>query len=158
MNLRSILSAAGVLGAAFGAQALTITSLTPQGEVAISDREWAFQFAQDLPPGVRCTLQPRADFKSPKGEPLSAAVTYTFNTGGPFVQHIRPGTYQRIEEEQPFLMQLKTRCATLHSHAPGASRPPRRCRSSLEKAWRRPAACPIRWKSALPSRCASRFR
>ena len=34
MNLRSILSAAGVLGAAFGAQALTITSLTPQGEVA----------------------------------------------------------------------------------------------------------------------------
>ena len=147
MNLRSILSAAGVLGAAFGAQALTITSLTPQGEVAqvrqvvakfdasavnfgdpkapapfslscsdaqatagngrwISDREWAFQFAQDLPPGVRCTLQPRADFKSPKGEPLSAAVTYTFNTGGPFVQHIRPGTYQRIEEEQHFLLQL----------------------------------------------------
>jgi uncharacterized protein YfaS (alpha-2-macroglobulin family) len=147
MNLRSILSAAGVLGAAFGAQALTITSLTPQGEVAqvrqvvakfdasavnfgdpkapapfslscsdaqatagngrwISDREWAFQFAQDLPPGVRCTLQPRADFKSPKGEPLSAAATYTFNTGGPFVQHIRPGTYQRIEEEQHFLMQL----------------------------------------------------
>jgi hypothetical protein len=127
MNLRSILSAAGVLGAAFGAQALSITSLTPQGEVAqvrqvvakfdasavnfgdpkapapfslscsdaqatagngrwISDREWAFQFAQDLPPGVRCTLQPRADFKSPKGESLSAAVTYTFNTGGPFVQ------------------------------------------------------------------------
>jgi hypothetical protein len=147
MNLRSILSAAGVLGAAFGAQALSITSLTPQGEVAqvrqvvakfdasavnfgdpkapapfslscsdaqatagngrwISDREWAFQFAQDLPPGVRCTLQPRADFKSPKGEPLSAAATYTFNTGGPFVQHIRPGTYQRIEEEQHFLMQL----------------------------------------------------
>jgi hypothetical protein len=147
MNLRSILSAAGVLGAAFGAQALTITSLTPQGEVAqvrqvvakfdasavnfgdpkapapfslscsdaqatagngrwISDREWAFQFAQDLPPGVRCTLQPRADFKSPKGEPLSAAATYTFNTGGPFVQHIRPGTYQRIEEEQHFLLQL----------------------------------------------------
>ncbi len=34
MNLRSILSAAGVLGAAFGAQALSITSLTPQGEVA----------------------------------------------------------------------------------------------------------------------------
>jgi hypothetical protein len=132
MNLRSILSAAGVLGAAFGAQALSITNLTPQGEVAkvrqvvakfdasavtfgdpkapapfslscsdaqatagngrwISDREWAFQFAQDLPPGVRCTLQPRADFKSPKGEPLSAAATYTFNTGGPFVQHIRPG-------------------------------------------------------------------
>ncbi|MBK9988776.1 MAG: alpha-2-macroglobulin [Betaproteobacteria bacterium] len=147
MNLRSILSAAGVLGAAFGAQALSITSLTPQGEVAqvrqvvakfdgsavtfgdpkapapfslscsdaqatagngrwISDREWAFQFAQDLPPGVRCTLQPRADFKSPKGEPLSAAATYTFNTGGPFVQHIRPGTYQRIEEEQHFLLQL----------------------------------------------------
>jgi hypothetical protein len=247
MNLRSILSAAGVLGAAFGAQALSITSLTPQGEVAqvrqvvakfdasavnfgdpkapapfslscsdaqatagngrwISDREWAFQFAQDLPPGVRCTLQPRADFKSPKGESLSAAATYTFNTGGPFVQHIRPGTYQRIEEEQHFLLQLNGAatpasvmanvwCALdgLGERVPvrlidGAARTALLASQGLERAaakdplryvalacarrftpaskvqivfgkgWRRPAACPIRWKSALPSRCASRFR
>ncbi|MBK6556788.1 MAG: hypothetical protein IPG16_06060 [Comamonadaceae bacterium] len=236
MNLRSILSAAGVLGAAFGAQALSITSLTPQGEVAqvrqvvakfdgsavnfgdpkaaapltltcsdaqatagngrwISDREWAFQFAQDLPPGVHCTLQPRADFKSSKGEPLSAAVTYTFNTGGPFVQHIRPGTYQRIEEEQHFLMQLNGAatpaslqanvwCALdgLGERVPvrlidGAARaallasqglekaaakdplryvalacarrftPASKVQIVFERAWRRPAACPIGGKA-----------
>jgi uncharacterized protein YfaS (alpha-2-macroglobulin family) len=146
-SVGKILLACSLASTAWSAQALTITSLTPQGEVAqvrqvvakfdgsavnfgdpkatapfslscsdaqatagngrwISDREWAFQFAQDLPPGVRCTLQPRADFKSSKGESLGTSVSYTFNTGGPFVQNIRPGTYQRIEEEQHFLLQL----------------------------------------------------
>ncbi|MEO7640921.1 MAG: MG2 domain-containing protein, partial [Ramlibacter sp.] len=31
---------------------------------------------------------------------------YKFSTGGPFVQQVRPGTYQRIDEEQFFVMQL----------------------------------------------------
>jgi uncharacterized protein YfaS (alpha-2-macroglobulin family) len=145
----------GLMASTLGVHALTLTSLTPQGEVAqvrqvvakfdgpavsfgdpkapapfsltcsdaqatpgngrwISDREWAFQFAQDLPPGVRCTLQPRADFKSPKGEPLGGAATYAFNTGGPFVQNIRPGTWQPIEEDQHFILQLNG-AATLDS-------------------------------------------
>ena len=135
-----------LLGSAFTAQALTLTSLTPQGEVAQvrqvvakfdapavnfgdtkagaplslgcsdaqatagsgrwnSDREWVFEFNNDLPPGVRCTAQPRADFRSPRGEALSATA-YTFNTGGPFVQQIRPGTWQPIEEDQLFILQL----------------------------------------------------
>ena len=135
-----------LLGSALAAQALTLTSLTPQGEVAQvrqvvakfdapavtfgdqkapaplrlncsdaqatagsgrwnSEREWAFEFNNDLPPGVRCTVQPRADFRSPKGEALSAT-SYPFNTGGPFVQQIRPGTWQPIEEDQLFILQL----------------------------------------------------
>ena len=135
-----------LLGLALAAQALTLTGLTPQGEVAQvrqvvakfdapavnfgdpkapaplglscsdaqaaagsgrwnSEREWVFELHNDLPPGVRCTLQPRADFRSPKGEALPAT-TYTFNTGGPFVQQIRPGTWQPIEEDQHFILQL----------------------------------------------------
>ncbi|MEO7392409.1 MAG: MG2 domain-containing protein [Ramlibacter sp.] len=133
--------------AAISAQALQITSLTPQGEVARvrqvaakfdesavnfgdpkapaplaltcsdaqatrgngrwnSDREWIFEFENDLPPGVSCALQVRAGFKSPKGAELSVGNGFRFNTGGPFVQQIQPGVYQRIDEEQFFLLQL----------------------------------------------------
>lgn len=71
-----------------------------------SDREWVFDFENDLPPGVQCTLQARAGMKSPKGADLTGNTSYKFNTGGPFVMDIRPGTYQRIDEEQYFVLRL----------------------------------------------------
>jgi len=72
----------------------------------ISEREWAFEFENDLPPGVSCAVQVVGTFKSPKGQPVAGAASYKFNTGGPFVQHMRPGTYERIDEEQYFMLQL----------------------------------------------------
>ncbi|MDI1272758.1 MG2 domain-containing protein [Polaromonas sp.] len=137
------LLAAGVLQA----QALQVTSVSPQGEVArvrqiavkfddsavnfgdpkapapvslscsdaqttkgsgrwISDRQWAFEFDSDLPPGVSCTLQGIPTFRSPKDQSISGKLSWKFNTGGPFVQNLRPGTYQRIDEEQYFVLQL----------------------------------------------------
>ncbi|MBS0390831.1 MAG: alpha-2-macroglobulin [Proteobacteria bacterium] len=133
--------------AAGAVQALTVTSLSPQGEVArvrqvvakfdgpavrlgdpqapapftlsCSDadaakgqgrwtgaREWVYDFAQDLPPGVRCTVSAKAGFKSASGAQLTGASSYQFNTGGPFVQSVRPGTWQEIDEEQFFVLQL----------------------------------------------------
>ena len=97
-----------LLACALPIQALQITRLSPQGEVAqvrqltakfdeaavtfgdptapaplnlncsrtdatqgsgrwVSEREWAWEFTQDLPPGVRCTAQVKSTFKSPKG-------------------------------------------------------------------------------------------
>ncbi len=132
---------------ALQAQALQVTSVSPQGEIAkvrqiavkfddsavnfgdpkapapvslscsdaqatqgsgrwISDRQWAFEFASDLPPGVSCTLQGITTFRSPKDQPISGKLSWKFNTGGPFVQNLRPGTYQRIDEEQYFVLQL----------------------------------------------------
>ena len=129
------------------AQALQITSLSPQGEVSrirqvvakfddsavnfgdpkapaplsltcsdaaatkgngrwISDREWAFEFDNDLPPGVSCSLQVRSGIKSPSGALLAGTTSYKFNSGGPFVTSLRPGTYERIDEDQYFLLQL----------------------------------------------------
>ena len=67
----------------------------------ISDHEWAFEFENDLPPGVSCALQVVSTFKSPKSQPIggtSGNASYKFNTGGPFIQNLRPGTYQRIDE------------------------------------------------------------
>jgi uncharacterized protein YfaS (alpha-2-macroglobulin family) len=133
------------------AQALQVTSLTPQGEVARvrqvvarfdapaatfgdpkapaplalscsdaqasrgtgrwnSDREWVLEFDNDLPPGVSCTVQVRAGFRSPQGIEL-AARNWRFTTGGPFVQRILPGG-GRIDEEQFFVLQLNGAATT----------------------------------------------
>ncbi|MFY3385591.1 MG2 domain-containing protein [Paracidovorax sp. MALMAid1276] len=130
-----------------GAQALQISSFSPQGEVArvrqvvakfdtaavnfgdpkavaplslncsdadatrgtgrwTGEREWVFDFERDLPPGVRCTATVKPGFKSAAGAELTGAKSYQFNSGGPFVQNIRPGSYQQIDEEQFFVLQL----------------------------------------------------
>jgi hypothetical protein len=78
----------------------------------ISDREWAFEFANDLPPGVKCALQVRPGFKTGKGVPLTGPTQFRFNTGGPFVQNVRPGTYDRLDEEQIFALQLNGAATT----------------------------------------------
>lgn len=72
----------------------------------ISEREWAFEFENDLPPGVSCAVNVVGTFKSPKSQPVAGPASYKFNTGGPFIQNLRPGTYERIDEEQYFLLQL----------------------------------------------------
>ncbi len=72
----------------------------------ISEREWAFEFENDLPPGVSCMVNVVSTFQSPRSQPVGGKASYKFNTGGPFIQSLRPGTYQRIDEEQYFLLQL----------------------------------------------------
>ncbi len=72
----------------------------------ISANEWAFQFANDLPAGVRCTVQTLPSFKSPQGKALSGLTRWTFNTGGPFVRRIWPSTGAAIDEQQAFVLQL----------------------------------------------------
>jgi len=72
----------------------------------VSDRAWAFEFDNDLPPGVTCTLQVRAGLQSAKGVALSGPTRYRFSTGGPFVQSIRPYEASRIDEEQFFALRL----------------------------------------------------
>ena len=70
------------------------------------EKEWVFDFESDLPPGVRCTAAVKAGFKSASGTALTGPTSFQFNTGGPFVQNMRPGTYQEIDEEQAFVLQL----------------------------------------------------
>ena len=72
----------------------------------ISDREWAYEFEGDLPPGIACALQLRPGLKSAQGGDLSGATGYRFNTGGPFVQLVRPPAGSVIDEEQFFVLQL----------------------------------------------------
>ena len=72
----------------------------------ISDREWAFEFENDLPPGVSCAVQLISSIKSTSGAQYTGASSYKFNSGGPFVQSVRPSTGERIDEEQYFLLRL----------------------------------------------------
>ena len=129
------------------ASALTLTDVTPQGEVAqvrqvvarfdqsavnfgdpkagapltvacddaqagkgtgrwLNDKQWVFDFADDLPAGVRCTVTPVPGFKSPAGAALTAAARYTFNTGGPAVSNVDVDDNDAIDEQQLFLLKL----------------------------------------------------
>nr|WP_295770441.1 MG2 domain-containing protein [Rhodoferax sp.] len=72
----------------------------------VTDRSWAYEFENDLPPGVTCSLAVRAGFKSPKGADLTGATSFKFNTGGPFVQNTQPSGGNRIDEEQFFTLRL----------------------------------------------------
>jgi hypothetical protein len=55
------------------------------------ERQWVFDFEDDLPPGIRCTVDRMNGFRSPTGEEPKAPQRQTFTTGGPFVRNIRPG-------------------------------------------------------------------
>jgi alpha-2-macroglobulin len=72
----------------------------------ISEREWAYEFENDLPPGVRCAVQVASSFKGPKAEAISGNAQYAFSTGGPFVRRILPSPVNRIDEEQFFVLEL----------------------------------------------------
>ena len=72
----------------------------------LSDKQWVFDFAADLPAGVRCAVTPVAGFKSPTGEALTAKARYAFNTGGPFVRRMFPYAWTPIDEQQLFLLEL----------------------------------------------------
>ena len=71
-----------------------------------SAREWVYDFAADLPPGVRCRAEAVSGFKSASGAVLTGVSSYQFNTGGPFVQRVTPSTSQPIEEDQVFVLRL----------------------------------------------------
>ncbi|HNE59408.1 MAG TPA: MG2 domain-containing protein [Ottowia sp.] len=71
-----------------------------------SAREWVFQFEADLPPGVRCRVTPEPGFQSPTGAPWTGARSYSFHTGGPFVQQLVPAPTSTIEEDQAFVLRL----------------------------------------------------
>lgn len=82
------------------------------------EREWVFDLLQPLPPGVRCEVQPRAEWTplpapaagTPPSRPAAAArpstafAAFGFSTGGPVVTQIRPWAGSTIDEQQHFVL------------------------------------------------------
>jgi hypothetical protein len=68
------------------------------------DRNWVFDFSRDVPPGVRCSFTVKPAFRLLSGAAVDGAKTYRFQTGGPAVVRIHPSAYQKLDEEQVFLL------------------------------------------------------
>ncbi|MCK9515310.1 MAG: MG2 domain-containing protein [Ottowia sp.] len=71
-----------------------------------SAREWVYDFADELPAGVRCEAAADTDFEATDGSTLDGTLRFAFNTGGPQIDDARPWMWQDIEEEQAFVLKL----------------------------------------------------
>ena len=71
-----------------------------------SEKEWVFDFTQNLPAGVSCSAQINPKFKTVAGTALTGASSYQFQTGGPQVSSIAPDTYEQVDEQQFFALRL----------------------------------------------------
>jgi hypothetical protein len=71
----------------------------------LDDKTWVYDFENDLPPGVRCSLALNDTLRSVAGNALAGPRRFMFQTGGPFPVSIRPGSHE-IEERQVFVLKL----------------------------------------------------
>ena len=71
------------------------------------DKNWVFDFEEDLPAGVRCTFRLQRGLKTLAGKEVGGKQEFSFSTGGPAVQDSTPyeGS-QYIDEEQIFILTL----------------------------------------------------
>jgi alpha-2-macroglobulin len=70
-----------------------------------NDRIWLYDFAQALPPGTRCVVKVKDDWK-PSSPLTGAAREYSFSTGGPSVTSIEPSEGSQLAEDQFFALRL----------------------------------------------------
>ncbi len=70
-------------------------------------RNWVYDFAHDLPGGLRCSFTLKADLKNLDGARVSGKKSYHFNTGGPAIHTSAPykGS-SSIDENQMFFLGL----------------------------------------------------
>ena len=74
----------------------------------MDSRTWIYDFARDLPGGIRCTFRLRADLTTLAGQRFAAdPAEFAFSTGGPAIKASAPRQgSQAIDEEQAFLLVL----------------------------------------------------
>ncbi len=72
----------------------------------IDGKNWSYDFAADLPAGVKCDFKLKDGLKTLSGKTVDGKNEFSFSTGGPAV--VRPDPYEGslIEEEQAFLFLL----------------------------------------------------
>ena len=73
----------------------------------IDTARWAYDFAHDLPAGVRCTFRLRANLRTLAGTSFSSRPEFHFDTGGPAVVESMPWQgSEDIDEQQAFVLTL----------------------------------------------------
>lgn len=73
----------------------------------VDNRNWVYDFDQDLHAGLKCTFTLKNDIKSLNSEKLTPS-TYHFTTGGPAILMTIPHEGNQISEDQVFLLGLDT--------------------------------------------------
>ena len=70
-------------------------------------RNWAYDFARDLPAGIGCTFRLSPDLTTLDGRVLAGQEEFAFSTGGPAIKTSVPRQGgEAIDEEQAFLLVL----------------------------------------------------
>jgi hypothetical protein len=73
----------------------------------VDPRNWVYDFARDLPAGVRCSFRLRPGLRSMAGKDLGGPSEFVFSTGGPAVRRSVPYAGQKgISEDQVFILVL----------------------------------------------------
>ena len=73
----------------------------------VDSASWVYDFARDVPAGVRCAFRIRDGLKTLSGEPIAAGESFAFSTGGPAVKTSVPFQGdEAIDEEQAFVLVL----------------------------------------------------
>ena len=73
----------------------------------VDSRNWVYDFARDLPAGVRCRFRLRSGLVSLAGAPVSGRQEFAFSTGGPAILDSSPPQgATAIDEEQAFVLTL----------------------------------------------------
>jgi uncharacterized protein YfaS (alpha-2-macroglobulin family) len=70
-------------------------------------KNWVYDFARDLPAGIRCEFTLHPGLKTLSGKEITGPVTFAFSTGGPAIKRSIPSEGQeRIDEQQVFVLLL----------------------------------------------------
>jgi uncharacterized protein YfaS (alpha-2-macroglobulin family) len=73
----------------------------------VDSRSWVFDFARDLPAGIRCTFRLRPGLTALAGAALTGRQAFAFSTGGPAILSSQPSQGSpAIHEEQAFILIL----------------------------------------------------
>ncbi len=86
----------------------------------IDSFNWSYDFASDLPAGVRCTFTLHKGLKALSGEEVAGAPPFRFDTGGPSVIESRPRfDSDSVDQQQAFVLMLDTvpNLASIPDHA-----------------------------------------
>jgi alpha-2-macroglobulin len=81
---------------------------------------WVYDFARDLPAGLRCTFTLRAGLQALSGRALGGPRVFTFSTGGPAIRASQPREGSgSIDEDQAFVLELDApaTAASVERHA-----------------------------------------
>ncbi len=69
-------------------------------------RNWVYDFARDLPAGVRCTFTVKPGLTDVDGAAVAGGQRFDFSTGGPAILRSLPYEGSRIDENQVFVLGL----------------------------------------------------